>query len=270
MHITTIGDVVLDVIVDVPSGLHHDDDSEARVELGVGGQAANVASWVVALGGTATVLGPRGDSAAARLLNERLLEHGVEFAGVPVQRAGAVVSIVTAGSRTMASDPGDQGWLARLDPSTVPQGTAWLHVSAYPLLRADDADAATAAVVGCRGGARLSVDLSSASLIESTGPERCRRQLAQLAPDVVFANSTEWAALGWPDERPPFELVLKLGADGIDVHSRGLSTRYGAPAAEVVDTTGAGDALAAGYLLGGARLGLETAARCVGSLGAQP
>jgi sugar/nucleoside kinase (ribokinase family) len=43
-----------------------------------------------------------------------------------------------------------------------------------------------------------------------------------------------------------------------------------APAAEVLDTTGAGDALAAGYLVGGPELGLEAAARCVSKLGTMP
>jgi sugar/nucleoside kinase (ribokinase family) len=37
-----------------------------------------------------------------------------------------------------------------------------------------------------------------------------------------------------------------------------------------VDTTGAGDALAAGFIVGGIELGLEAAARCVGQLGAVP
>ncbi|MET0563559.1 MAG: hypothetical protein ABW114_08950 [Gaiellaceae bacterium] len=38
----------------------------------------------------------------------------------------------------------------------------------------------------------------------------------------------------------------------------------------MVDTTGAGDALAAGFLVGGLELGLEAAARCVAQVGAVP
>ena len=45
---------------------------------------------------------------------------------------------------------------------------------------------------------------------------------------------------------------------------------FAAVAADVVDTTGAGDAFAAGYLLGGPQLALEAAARCVGQMGAMP
>jgi sugar/nucleoside kinase (ribokinase family) len=37
-----------------------------------------------------------------------------------------------------------------------------------------------------------------------------------------------------------------------------------------VDPTGAGDAFAAGYLLGGVRIGLEAAARAVAQMGAMP
>ena len=45
---------------------------------------------------------------------------------------------------------------------------------------------------------------------------------------------------------------------------------YEALDTEVVDTTGAGDALAAGYLVGGPQLAAEAAARCVAQLGAMP
>ena len=60
--------------------------------------------------------------------------------------------------------------------------------------------------------------------------------------------------------------VLKRGAKGLSVDGRD----YPAAATKVVDTTGAGDALAAGFLVGGAELGLETAARCCARLGAMP
>jgi sugar/nucleoside kinase (ribokinase family) len=60
--------------------------------------------------------------------------------------------------------------------------------------------------------------------------------------------------------------VVKRGARGISVDGM----LYPAVATDVVDTTGAGDALAAGYLVGGPQLGLETAAQCCAKLGAMP
>jgi sugar/nucleoside kinase (ribokinase family) len=64
--------------------------------------------------------------------------------------------------------------------------------------------------------------------------------------------------------------VLKRGASGCAVERDGEQGEFPAVAAEVVDTTGAGDAFAAGYLVGGVALALETAARSVSRLGAMP
>jgi sugar/nucleoside kinase (ribokinase family) len=63
---------------------------------------------------------------------------------------------------------------------------------------------------------------------------------------------------------------LKRGAGGAAVEREGTRSEFRAAPAEVVDTTGAGDAFAAGFLVGGIELALETAARAVSSLGATP
>ncbi len=78
----------------------------------------------------------------------------------------------------------------------------------------------------------------------------------------MFANERERAAVGELETR----WVVKRGADGLTRRRRD----YAALDAEVVDTTGAGDALAAGFLIGGVELGLEAAARCCAKLGAMP
>ena len=83
-----------------------------------------------------------------------------------------------------------------------------------------------------------------------------------LAPDVVFAVERERDALGELDAR----WVVKRGADGVVVDG----VAYPARPTEVVDATGAGDAFAAGFLVGGVEAGLEAAARCCAKLGAMP
>jgi len=70
-------------------------------------------------------------------------------------------------------------------------------------------------------------------------------------------------------------LAIKLGAAGCEVRWPGGRERFPAVAAEVLDTTGAGDAFAAGFLLGesaqdAARGGLAAAAACVARIGAMP
>jgi len=271
MLIVTVGDVALDVIVDVPDGLNLDDDAEASIAVAVGGQAANVAAWAVELGADAAVIGPQAASDVAELITNRLASRGIQHIGVSVERAGVVVSLVTEGQRTLASDAGDQTWLDSVDPDLLPASFDWLHLSAYPLLRAAEPLVVLPLVERARAvGARLSVDLSSASLIGSFGADRFRARLVALAPDVVFANGSEWDALGWDDAPGHLQVVLKQGERGARLRSAGTVVDYPALRADVVDATGAGDALAAGYLVGGPEAAMQAAARCVATRGAQP
>jgi ribokinase len=259
VRLATLGDLILDVIVSLDAPLVTGDDRAATISLGAGGQAANVAAWAQVLGADARVVCRHGTDTAGALAAEDLRALGVDVAGPTGGRNGVVVSLATAGDRTMASDRGDaKGVEAReLDD-------AWfdcdvLHVSGYALLGGAVADAAARAAEVARGnGAVVSVDASTFTLAHDAFRERVR----SLAPDLVFANEREWQALGQLDTR----LVLKRGAGGIVVDGRA----YPALPTTVIDATGAGDALAAGFLVGGPELGLEAAARCCGKLGAMP
>jgi sugar/nucleoside kinase (ribokinase family) len=143
-------------------------------------------------------------------------------------------------------------------------GCDWLHLSGYSLLRRpiDEAAAKAAGAVQVQGG-RISVDLATAAGIAEYGAEKLLHRLELLRVDVVFANESELAATGGD---VPGTLVLKRGAAGFTVDG----TDYSAQPAEVVDTTGAGDAFAAGYIVGGPELAAQAAARCVSQLGAMP
>ncbi|MGH3443795.1 MAG: hypothetical protein ACRDPB_00330, partial [Nocardioidaceae bacterium] len=76
MLVVCVGDVTLDVLVSAPGGLREDDDTDARIDVVTGGQAANVAGWVGHLGGRARVSGPRADTPAGRLAEESLTAQG--------------------------------------------------------------------------------------------------------------------------------------------------------------------------------------------------
>ena len=160
----------------------------------------------------------------------------------------------------MASDRGVAAQLeaSELDPSWV-QSSDVLHVSGYCLLREPMAEAA---IEAARHARRTSVDLASAHDIELAGAQRFTARLNAIAPDLVFATEPERAAV------PGFDAnwVIKLGARG----ARFPEGFYPAPAVAALDTTGAGDALAAGYLVGGPELAIEAAARSVRLIGAMP
>ena len=72
------------------------------------------------------------------------------------------------------------------------------------------------------------------------------------------------------DFHAAFGEVAEDVALGAAIERDGQRSEFPAVPTEVVDTTGAGDAFAAGYLVGGVELALETAARCVSNLGATP
>ncbi len=272
MLVACLGDVMLDVIVELDHELVPDDDTPAVITLAAGGQAANVASWVSALGGTARVLGPRSDTGPGHLVQQALERHGVELWGAPTGRTGAVVSMVGSGGRSMASDPGDLGWLAGVRPGPWLEGADWLYVSGYALLRSPDARQVVETADHARAhGTRVAIDLASASMVAQFGPDRFSSLCESLQPSVVLATDAEWATSpGAFGAGGSAVLVLKHGRDGASFVIDGIADRRHPLTGPVVDVTGAGDALAAGFLVGGVDLAMEAAARCVARRGAPP
>jgi ribokinase len=262
VSICTIGDLMLDVIV-LPNGqLVPDSDTPATIRLAGGGQAANVAAWASALGAHSRLICKRGTDGGSQLAAAALARHGVEICGpVVVGQGGVVVSIRDGpNQRTMASDRGVTSTLDRseIDPSWV-RSCDVLHVSGYCLLQAAMAEAA---IEAARHARRVTVDLASAHDIGLLGAPRFTERLRALGPDLVFATEPERAAV------PDFDAawVIKLGPGG----ARFPEGLHPAPSIVAIDTTGAGDALAAGYLVGGPQRAIQAAARCVGLVGAMP
>ena len=174
-----------------------------------------------------------------------------------------MVSLVGVdGARTMASDRGVSPDLRadELDPAWLANCTH-LHLPGYSLLRSPiDGAALRAAELA----PRVSVDLSSWSAIRDFGPDRFRQRLEALRPAIVFANEDEERIIGGP--LPNTDWVLKRGPLGASFGG----VEHPAVPAEAVDSTGAGDALAAGYLVGGPEAAMRAAARCVAQLGSMP
>jgi ribokinase len=276
LRIATLGDVLLDVIVLLSEPLAPGDDVRASNRAGAGGQAANVAAWAAQLGGDARCIAKRGDDPAGELVARELVARGVELVGPSGEGpTGVVVSIVREGDRSLASDRG-------VAPTFAPEelDAAWLecdvlHLSGYALLREPiAATALLAARLARKQGARVSVDVAAWTEIRSYGPVQFRELLDELAPDVLFATEAEWELLGGAYLTAPVG-ILKRGARGCTVFSQDAKLDFAAVEADVLDPTGAGDALAAGFLVGGsleeaARRGLDAAARCVAKVGSLP
>ncbi len=261
--ICVLGDAHLDVIVSLARPIAQETDTPATTSVGAGGQAANVAAWVTALGGQARLIAARAADPAGRMVADELASRGVGLVGPLIEgRTGVVVSLSEGGaSRSMLTDRGVGPQLAA---SALREewfdGCTRLHLPAYSLLREPVQGAALAAA---RRLPRLSVDLSSTSALRDYGVDRFRSLLIRLRPEIVFGTEAEADLVG---EVPGGEMVVKLGPRGV----RAGGVTYAAPPARAVDATGAGDAFAAGYLLGGVSLGLDAAARAVARMGAMP
>ena len=163
----------------------------------------------------------------------------------------------------------DRGAAAALRPEDVDpawlRGCDHLFVSGYALMREPARSAAFRSVELARmERASVSLDLSSWSAIRDAGVERFRDAVIAVAPDVVFANADEERLVG---KLPGPAWILKQGPRGCSFDG---DERSALLVDRVVDSTGAGDALAAGFIVGGPDLALEAAARCVQKLGAMP
>jgi sugar/nucleoside kinase (ribokinase family) len=301
--ICVLGDALLDVVVRMSGPLSEETDTPATTYCGAGGQAANVAAWVTALGGRSRLIAARGTDLTAELVSAELARRGVELVGPVVPgNTGVVVSLSDGGrQRSMLTDRGVGAQLAAGDirPDWL-DGCEWLHLSGYALAHEPMRTAAVGfARAAIRRSVRLAVDLSSTAMIESYGVAGFRELIASIRPDVIFGNEAEAALLGGPlgdrlpvnglphnglpDQGVPDQgvpdhglpnhglpnhggLIVKLGAEGVRVAGR----HYPAAPTVPVDSTGAGDAFAAGYLVGGVELGLAAAARAVAKMGAMP
>jgi sugar/nucleoside kinase (ribokinase family) len=268
MLVCSLGDLTLDVVVRLAGPIAVGGDTDADIVLGPGGQAANVAAWAASLGASARFIGRTGDDDAGSIARARLRDRDVDVVGPVAGGNGLICSLVSPdGARSMAADRGTAVALQPddLDPAWF-DGCDHLFVSGYALMREPVRSAARRAVVLARvAGARVSIDLASWSAIRDSGTEAFRELVIELAPDVVFANEDEERIVRGPF--PGVTWILKLGTEGCSFDG---DERAALPVERVVDSTGAGDALAAGFIVGGPKVALEAAARCVQRLGAMP
>lgn len=255
--IVVIGDVIADLIVLGGGSLERGTDNPAEVRLTRGGSAANVA---VALAPRHPVrfIGRVGDDTIGRALVDELESAGVDARVQRAGRTGAIVVLVDAvGERTMITDRGAAAELDAVDPSWF-EGADWLHLPLYgfaaPASRRAILDAAAA---GSATGVPISLDLSSVATMRDIGGSGLQQIVDRVRPSVIFANADETAqAEEFGLDPGTAVFVVKRGGDAVQVRTDGRIHDVPVRRVEdVVDSTGAGDAFAAGYIvaaLGGA------------------
>ncbi|MEU1970315.1 PfkB family carbohydrate kinase [Microbacterium sp. NPDC019599] len=249
--LTVIGDLIADVVVHGPSALEVGTDNPAVITHARGGSAANVAAAAARM--TAVrFIGRVGADAEGDALAHALSETGVD---VRVQRGGRTGSIVIlvddSAERTMLTDRGAAADLETIDPAWL-DGTDWLHLPLYGFAAPASRDVLLRAAAAVRAsGARISLDLSSVAAMRELGADVLRGILDSPAPDVVFANADEARAadeLGLVIGNDTV-FVVKRGGDPVILAERGVQVEVPVERVQdAVDSTGAGDAFAAGFL----------------------
>ncbi len=288
-----IGDIMLDVTAVTGRELEQGVETRAHISTQGGGAAANVASWL-AMNGTHTFLVTRvGDDAAGRTLLDELDRFGVEHSTTVIEglSTGVVIVIVDAmGERTMFPDSGANAGLGLADLPDL-SDFAVLYLSGYPLINQISRPGVLQIIDKAKSvGLPIVFDPATVGVLREVGIPTVREWLKNM--DVLILNEEEahfLTGLGNPIDAAAALLelvptvVIKRGGAGALAQSRNYPlVQVPAVPTTVVNTTGAGDAFAAGFiqvwvqskdssnLEAAISRGAELGGRCVAHIGARP
>src|SRR5829696_5571123 len=271
-RVLVLGDLVLDVVLRASASIENGTDVRGRVEIRLGGSAANVARWLARLGARSHLVCAVGRDGAGRSLVAQLRRDDVTVRAVHVagHRTGRIgVLVAPNGERSFVAD---RRAATRMEPQDLKpewfDNIELLHLPAYSLLVEPLGSAAVRAVELTRSrgarGARVAIDLASVGPLLAHGRREARDLVIRLKPDLVFATEPEAEALLGRNPEALLDLapvaVIKRGPRGARVfarvdHGQGeseppLRFDVATTPVPVEDTTGAGDAFDAGFIHG--------------------
>jgi sugar/nucleoside kinase (ribokinase family) len=258
-----------------------------------GGSAGNTVAGVASLGGRAAFIGKVADDQLGEIFAHDIQAIGVHFDVAPLldgpSSGRSLINVTPDGQRTMCTFLGAANELTAddIDPALI-ENAAVVYLEGY-LFDLVEARRAFAKAAGlARANSRtIAFTLSDAFVVERH--REALHEFIRTQVDLVFANEAELLSLCQTDD---FEAaakqlasevkiaVITRGADGSVVLAGGQTYRVAAaPIEKVVDTTGAGDQYAAGFLFGlahgrpfdiCAKLGSLAAAEVISHVGPRP
>ena len=288
--ILCIGDAMIDVIVKMKSEINLNSDTLSDISMHGGGAAANTATWLAHLGVKTSFAGRIGSDIAGANFHSELERFGVKHENLPIEgaRTGTVVVLVDKhGNRTMFPDSGANSGLNKSDLPSL-EGVDGVFLSGYSLFNSASSEGVIEIIETIKGlNVPIFFDVASVGTMSAFGKEKAIALIAGFSG--IFMNEEEarfLTGIAHGEEqisalasRAPL-IVIKRGAEGA-VAKIGSTDAIALPAKDtkVLDTTGAGDSFAAGFLASwleskdlAAALtsALEVAAICVATIGARP
>ncbi len=311
-HVTSIGNAIVDIIgrcddnflatVGATKGAMNlvsaDDITRIYGQMGPaievsGGSAANTVAGVASFGGKAGFMGKIADDEFGRIFAHDIRSIGVTFNATPIADAEptsrSLILVTPDGERTMNTYLGISTSLDenQIDKELIRE-SAILYLEGYLF----DRDHAKAAFKDAIATARAAGRMIALSLSDGFCVDRHRAEFLALirsGVDIVFANESEITSLY---QTPSFDTaadavradtklaILTRSAKGSVIMQDGAVTQVNAqPVETVVDTTGAGDLYAAGFLYGishaysvetSGQLASLAAAEIISHIGARP
>lgn len=281
---------MLDVVAILESPINYASDTRARISTHGGGAAANVATWLAHTGVPTFLIARVGDDAAGKTVQSELERYGVLHSNtvIPGRNTGVVIVLVDqSGERTMFPDWGANSGLGPEDLPDLSDITN-IYLSGYPMINPASRPGVREIInIAREKNIKIVFDPASVGVLAEVGVDKVRSWLSDM--HVLILNEEESHFLtGLPNPVHAVEdllhfseiVVIKRGAGGVLAQRRGESViQLPALPTNVIDTTGAGDSFAAGFIRvwgqGGdlnsaLSAGIELAAHCVSLIGARP
>ena len=248
----TIGDLVEELVVELPEGMRRGHVAEARTLRVRGGSAANVAAITCERGGAARFVGQVGADAVGDSLVADLQQRGVDVHTSAHGVTGVTINLLQQGYRTTLVDRGASSKLAAVDVDVL-IGAVQLFVPARSLM----ADPLAGVVEGVIAGAlerRVPITLTglAADEVVHYGEAAFGELVAAVQPDTVIFTERDHARLGLDPDQPVegSGCTIVIGPESTAVMTaEGVLSRQPTPPATVVDRTGRQDGFVAGYLM---------------------
>jgi sugar/nucleoside kinase (ribokinase family) len=287
--ILCIGDLALDVISQLKEPINYGNDTASRISSHPGGQAANVSTWITRTHSKAQLVARVGNDPVGFALISDLDKYGVEHMNLmhSGRPTGVVVILVDAnGERTMFPDNGAN---ADLEVSDLPplDDVDGVYLSGYALLDFRSREAVLSMITKIKAaGKPIYFDPTTTGAMKIVSREEVLSWVKLM--DGILLNSEEALYLGDAKDVKTAEknltaytplVVIKLGSRGAMAVHKDVVAKVSAVTTNVVDTTGAGDSFAAGFipkwletndLEASLSAGTALAAKCVATVGARP
>lgn len=261
-QVMVLGDVITDIIARQTEDFISAADTRTKIDIRAGGSAANLAAWLATTRLKVHFVGRVGHDPFGFFHQEELRKLGIvpHLSFDPQHSTGSSVILVdhTTGERHMLTDRGANQYLAPEDiPWELFSRENCFHLSGYSLLEGSSHEVALQMLDRARrAGMRVSVDPSATSLLREVSPQQFLNWTK--GAQLCFPNLEEGQLLSGkesPEAVANFlaewygEVALKLGQEGSIWLKKGQPAIY-MPSlpVKVVDSTGAGDAFAAGFL----------------------